>query len=285
MSALANRFSYNGLRKLDGSRPLTEIEMREVAPSIFAAEAHASRSARYAYVPTVDVLRGLQDEGFAPFMVCQSTSRIPGKSEFTKHMIRMRHPDQIGKGGAPEIILLNSHDGTSSYQMLGGWWEFVCQNGLMRGTTGEDIRIKHSGDIIRNVVEGAHSVLRTLGVMNDQRDNMLALPLPEDARRAFAKAALALRYDDDENGNSKAPIQPERLLQPRRHEELRDVSSLWRTFNVVQENAVRGGLQGRRADNARTRTREVKGIDQGVKLNKALWILAEEMQNIMRKAA
>ncbi|EER8463752.1 DUF945 domain-containing protein, partial [Escherichia coli] len=26
-------------------------------------------------------------------------------------------------------ILLNSHDGTSSYQMLPGYFRFVCQNG------------------------------------------------------------------------------------------------------------------------------------------------------------
>src|SRR5262245_25391399 len=152
MSALASRFSYNGLRKLDGTRALTEIEMRQVAPSIFAAEAHESRSARYAYVPTIEVLRGLQQEGFAPFMVCQSTSRIPGKSDFTKHMVRLRHPHQIGRGGSPELILINSHDGTTSYQLLAGFMEFVCQNGLVRGSVTDDIRIKHSGDIIGNVV-------------------------------------------------------------------------------------------------------------------------------------
>ena len=30
-------------------------------------------------------------EGFEPFMVAQGKSRIEGKTEFTKHMIRMRH--------------------------------------------------------------------------------------------------------------------------------------------------------------------------------------------------
>jgi hypothetical protein len=155
----------------------------------------------------------------------------------------------------------------------------------MRGTTAEDVRIKHSGDIIRNVVEGVHSVLGTLRSITDQRDDMLALPLPEDARRAYAKAALKLRYDDDENGNSKAPIEPERLLTVRRHDEERDANTLWRTFNVLQENATRGGLRGRDAGNRRIRTREVTGIDQSTKLNRALWILAEEMQRIMRKAA
>ena len=38
--------------------------MRLAAPSIFAAGKHESRSERYAYIPTIDVLRGLQKEGF-----------------------------------------------------------------------------------------------------------------------------------------------------------------------------------------------------------------------------
>jgi hypothetical protein len=282
---LAQRFSYNGLRKLDGSRPLNEIEMREVAPSIFAAEKHESRSERYAYIPTIEVLRELQKRDFQPFMVCQSTSRVPGKSDFTKHMIRLRHPEHIGKGGAAEVILLNSHDGTSAYQMLAGYWEMVCQNGLMVGKTYQDVRVRHSGKAIEEVVEGAHEVLRTLQVVEESRDHMKQIGVNRDMQMAFAKAALELRYDEDEFGNSKAPIQPERLLTVHRQDETRDFNTLWRTFNVVQENTIRGGLRGRTADNRRTRTREVKGIDQANKLNRALWTLADEMTKILAKAA
>jgi len=34
------------------------------------------------------------------------------------------------------------------------------------------------------------------------------------------------------------------------------------------------------AAGARTKTREVKGIDQNIKLNRALWTLAEEMRKL-----
>jgi len=67
-----------------------------------------------AYIPTIEVLRGLRKEGFEPFMVAQSKSRIEGKTEFTKHMIRMRHAGHATVGSARteanEIILINSHD-------------------------------------------------------------------------------------------------------------------------------------------------------------------------------
>jgi hypothetical protein len=77
-------------------------------------------------------------------MVAQSKSRIEGKTEFTKHMIRMRHAGQVNtRPEANEIILINSHDGASSYQMLAGVFRFVCCNGLVVGDVTNDIRIPH----------------------------------------------------------------------------------------------------------------------------------------------
>ena len=89
-SQLATRFARN-TNVLRSELPLAEDQMRSIAPSIFAAGKHQSRSDRYTYIPTIEVLRGLQKEGFQPFMVAQGKSRIEGKAEFTKHLIRMRH--------------------------------------------------------------------------------------------------------------------------------------------------------------------------------------------------
>jgi Domain of unknown function (DUF932) len=144
---LATRFSHHA-RMLRADTPLTEDQMRAAAPSIFAEGKHASRSARYGYIPTIDVLRGLQREGFAPFTVAQGASRIEGKAAFTKHMIRLRQEAHSSSSRTnlhevPEIILLNSHDGTSSYQMLAGMLRFVCCNGLVVGSIVDDIRIPH----------------------------------------------------------------------------------------------------------------------------------------------
>src|SRR6476659_3661637 len=91
---LATRFART-TRVIRSDTPLQEEQMRSAAPSIFATGKHQSRSERYAYIPTIDVLRGLRREGFEPFMVAQSKSRIEGRSEYTKHMIRMRHAAQV----------------------------------------------------------------------------------------------------------------------------------------------------------------------------------------------
>ena len=116
---LASRFGRFS-PSLRSSTPIADDQLRQVAPSIFAEAAHDSRSARYTYIPTSTILDGLRKEGFQPFAVTQTRVRDEGKRDFTKHMLRLRHASQIADTEANEIILLNSHDGTSSYQMLAG---------------------------------------------------------------------------------------------------------------------------------------------------------------------
>jgi Domain of unknown function (DUF932) len=259
--------------------PLAEDQMRRAAPSIFASGKHGSRSERYTYIPTIEVLRGLRREGFEPFMVAQSQSRIEGKTEFTKHMIRMRHAEQVTvRPEANEIILINSHDGASCYQMLAGVFRFVCCNGLVVGNVSNDIRIPHKGNIQNEVIEGAFRVLEDFEAVDASTEGMKALELQPDEERAFATAALALRYGERTEGQPPAPVTAEQLIEARRPEDLGH--SLWTTFQRVQENALRGGQPGRSAQGRRLHTRSVGSIDRGVSLNRALWVLAEEMRKL-----
>ena len=190
---LAARFGQNTF-VIRSETPLAEDQMRRAAPSIFAEGKHGSRSERYTYIPTIDVLRGLRQEGFEPFMVAQSKSRIEGKTEFTKHMIRMRHAGQVNtRPEANEIILINSHDGASSYQMLAGVFRFVCCNGLVVGDVTNDIRIPHKGNIQDEVIEGAFRVLEDFEVVDASADSMKALPLQREEQQAFSTPAQARR--------------------------------------------------------------------------------------------
>jgi Domain of unknown function (DUF932) len=279
---LATRFS-RGARVLRGDQPLCEDQMRAAAPSIFAQGKHLSRSDRYTYIPTIEVLRGLRKEGFEPFMVAQGSSRIEGKAEFTKHMIRMRHAGQIQiKPEANEIILINSHDGASSYQMLAGMFRFACCNGLVVGDVVEDIRIPHKGNIQGEVIEGAFRVLDEFEAVEARSDVMKALKLEPREEIAFANAALALRFGERVSESTgerlPAPVTAEQLTQARRTEDAG--RSLWTTFQRVQENVMRGGQSGRNAQGKRIQTRPVGSIDRGVSLNRALWMLAEEMRKL-----
>lgn len=275
---LASKIKNRGHRLLQSDHPLSDAEIRAVAPSVFAEGKHDSRSARYAYVPTIDVLHGLQQQGFQPFMVCQAGTREPGKAPFTKHMLRLRPAGQIQAPEVNEIILLNSHDGSSAYQMLAGCFRFVCANGMVCGETRADLRVRHTGNVVDNVIEGAFRVLDDFELIDGQRDAMQALSLNRGEQQAFAHVALQLRYAPEDDKPWSAPVTEDMVLAARRPEDTGP--TLWTTFNRVQENLLQGGLHGRSASNRRLTTRPVAGIDQNVKLNRALWTLATELQRL-----
>ncbi|NUZ08863.1 DUF932 domain-containing protein [Piscinibacter koreensis] len=276
--SLATRFA-RGTHVLRSDQPLPEDTMRRAAPSIFAEGKHASRSERYTYIPTIEVLRSLRREGFEPFMVAQGQSRVEGKTEYTKHLIRMRHAGQVSsRPEANEVILINSHDGASAYQMLAGAFRFVCCNGLVVGSATNDIRIPHKGNIQHEVIEGAFRVLEDFEAVDASIDGMKALELSEDEERAYATAALTLRFGERGEGQPPAPVTPEQLLEARRVEDVGH--SVWSVFQRTQENTTRGGQTGRSAAGRRLQTRGVGSIDRSVNLNRALWVLAEEMRKL-----
>lgn len=272
---LASRFASRS-PVLRSDSPLSDDQIHRVAPSIFAEAPHESRSQRYAYIPTATVLTELRKEGFQPFMVTQTRTRHEDRRDYTKHMIRLRHASQINaRGEANEIILLNSHDGTSSYQMLAGMFRFVCSNGLVYGDTVADVRVPHKGDVAGQVIEGAYQVLHGFDRALESRESMQAIKLDEGEAEVFARAALSLKYDDPDK---PAPITESQILMLRRFDDRRP--DLWSVFNRTQENLTKGGLHGRSANGRRQQTRPVQGIDSDIRLNRALWLLADGLRQL-----
>jgi len=275
-----------GARANRQTTPLTLDMVKQYAPSAFAAHPHESRSERYTYIPTVNVIEGMIKAGFQPFSASQSRSRIEGKAEFTKHMIRFRHLDlmNVNVGDVvPEVVLVNSHDGTSAYKLMGGMYRLVCSNGLMvADSTVDSVSVMHKGNIIAEVIEASNGILENTGKALKAAASWGTLQLTAGEQGAFAEAAHTVRFADSE-GKVTTPITAAQLLQPRRSEDTG--SDLWKTFNRVQENVIKGGLTAiqRDANGRRVRrvsTRQVKGIDQDVKLNRALWQLAERMAEL-----
>jgi hypothetical protein len=263
-------------------QPLTIDQLQQMVPSAFATSAHESRSARYTYIPTSEIIRGMMKEGFLPFAAKQSSTKIAGKEAFTKHLIRFRHASerlglQVGDS-VPEVVVVNAHDGTSAFNLIAALWRLICGNGMMvsDGPTGS-VRVTHSGNILDNVIEGSYRVVKesALALETSRTWGQLVLTAPE--QKVFAEAARTVRFGDSE-GQVTTPITAEQLLRPRRSAD--QGADLWHTFNRVQENVVKGGVTGYAIENGRRRattTREIKGIDQDVKLNRALWTLGEKM--------
>jgi hypothetical protein len=270
---------------------LDEDEMYKLAPSIFAEAPHESRSGRFVPIPTIEVLRGLAAEGFLPVGVKQSRTRDEGKREYTKHLIRLRRVDDSlaykVNDTVSEVILKNANDGSCRYDLMAGLFRIRCLNSLVTQTSIlESVKVRHSGsaqEVKLRVIEGTYKVLDAAHAALEAPEKWGAIALAPQAQQVFAEGAHVLRFADAE-GKVRTPIKAHQLNHARRTGD--EGQDLWSTFNRVQENALKGGLSARPQWRPgepwrQVTTRAVKGIDQDVKLNQALWVLATKMAEIL----
>lgn len=260
---------------------LSDEDIRRRAPSVFAEGPRAATtSERYRFYPTSMVLAGLRDNGFLPVRA-EQTRAVEGGRDYARHMIRFRHSDYLQhhelNEEIPEVVMMNAHDGSSSYQLSAGIYRLVCLNGMVVGEDRFMLRVKHSGreSMVREVIEASFEIIKSfpevIGTTQEMRGQLVTL----DQAKAYARAALTLRWGVNDQGVTVAPIEPERLLQRRRDADT--IDNVWGTLNVVQENMMRGGLKGRTQTNKPTKTRPINSVVEDMRINKGLWVLAREL--------
>lgn len=259
--------------------------LKHYAPSIFTAEGAEGTSQKYKHISTIEVVNGLIKEGFMPTFATQSCSRFSENRLYKKHMLRFRHVDSVptlGGGLFPEIVLINSHDGLSSYRLMAGLYRLVCSNGLVVGDMFKEVRVRHQGDVVGNVIEGTYEVVKEANRALSHADSMGGIQLSNGEKSIFAEAVHQIRFDADDSVTKNA-IKPEQFLRPRRSAEA-GKNDLFSVMNVAQENVIRGGLRGVGRDEEgklkRVTTRQIKSIDQNNSLNRAIWTLAEKMKEL-----
>lgn len=255
---------------------LTDDQLRVIAPSIFASSPWGRMSHRYQQVPTIKVVDTLRDRGFVPTWASQSKSTIEGKGDFTKHLIRFRSEGLLNShsGEIPELVLVNSHDGSSAYQFLAGIFRFICGNGMIvKSDDFGSVSVRHTGgpDFKNRVIDATYVVMEAAPKTMSSIREWKGIELTPPQQNAFAEAALELR-----KGESR--LSPPQILTPRRVED--SGMDLWSTLNVVQENLLKGGLKARSKTGRRTSTRPIKAVSEDVRLNRALWTLTENMARL-----
>ncbi|MDR9499946.1 MAG: DUF932 domain-containing protein, partial [Hydrogenovibrio sp.] len=255
---------------------LTQQQLTQTAPAIFATSPDSRVSDRYGFVPTIEVVNALQEEGWYPVRAQQTNTRDLNKRHLARHMIRFRQdPDrQVMVGDSiAELVLTNSHDRSAAYQLDLGLYRLVCANGMVTqaGDLG-GVRVKHGKNVVGSILDGSLQLANQIPVISESVEQLQSTLVSQHESDLFARAALNLRYGED--WQRLSPIAPEHLLQARRAEDREP--SLWKTFNRVQENLMKGGLPGRSATGRNTRTKAIASISEDVRLNRALWQLADE---------
>jgi hypothetical protein len=252
--------------------------LTQSVPAAFAESPDARRTSKhYQFISTARVIAALCEAGFEPTRAQQARVRGGGSAHHARHMIRfsiikqsLRLTDTI-----PELILINSHDGTSAYTLRAGLYRPVCTNGLVTqlGDFGL-VHVPHRGNIIHNVVEAALRIAQGFGHIGELVERMAGRQLDDGERYSLAGAALKLRY---QHPGQHIPVSPAQLLMARRSAD--HGCSLWLTYNVIQNNLIAGGLHGHSPSGRASRTRAIRAIREDVRLNVGLWNQAVTLLN------
>ena len=256
--------------------PMTNDQLKVKAPAIFADKAHERVSEKYKFIPTIQVVDVLRNQGWFPVQAFESGVRDISRKGFQKHSVRFARDD--GKllvgDSRPEILLTNAHDGFPTYNLHAALFRLICSNGMIvADTTFEKVSIRHQGFKDEDVIDASYRIIEDVPKIAESVDRFRSIELSQDEQIIFANAALELKWAD----TKEQPIVAEQLLNARHYQD-NGKNDLWHTMNNIQENLIRGGLRGRNPQTRRRqKTRAVKSINEDIRLNKALWTLTEKM--------
>ena len=259
---------------------LTNDEIVRLAPAAGANAPHEMVSEKYSFVPTIQAVDLLRSVGWLPVGAEQSRARNSDRQGYQKHIIRFIQGGALSDEERVDMVLTNSHDRGCAFQLTASIWRKICGNGLMVSCDLYNFSHRHIGFDGQAFMDSAYKIAESAGEIAGQVDDLKTIDLQPDEKGVYAAAAHRLVYDDFDN----APIMPGQLLHERRYDD--KGNDLWTVTNVVQENIIRGGLKGsKRGANGRIRqvtTRPVRSIDRDIRLNKALWVLTEEMAKLKK---
>ena len=254
---------------------LTNQEIAARCPQVFETSYSARRTQKYGQLTTAAVIDALRTEGYeVTNAFAQSAKAGQRPTIHNKHCVRLSHRDFLDtlspEETRPEIVIVNSHDGTSSFRIMAGIFRLVCSNGLI---VADDMtanqRVCHwKGNSLEDVITASLAVAEQAKESYDLIEQMKSVNLTEKQQKEYAQKAAEIRLGFNKNSKVNSA---ENLLIPHRHED-NLTPSVWNTYNVVQENCIKGGqLVGSRI------LRPLTNISQNVIVNKALWQNAVEL--------
>lgn len=261
------------LTSIHGREVLTLDDLREY-PTLCTVAPHESRSERYSVVPTIEIVDELMCKGWYPVQVGQSRTRQEDRKGFQKHMVRLTNPNLHMGDEMMDLLLYNSHDGSSSYQVRAGVYRFVCSNGMVVGQDLCGINVKHVGFDPSQIIDASFRVVDSAKAVAASIGDLKSISISKQEAAAYERAASELLFTPEAK-----PIPGDLTYAARREDR---TGSLWSTFNAVQENWAKGRTRYRTAEGNLRKHRTPASVDKNIKLNQALWTLTEEMAKLKK---
>lgn len=222
-------------------------------------------SSKYKQVNTAEAIGVFKDNGFEVMGTSAAKPRAEHRKGYQKHVVAFTRDDLVTGGGEQlQLLLTNSHDGTTSFRLDSGIFRFVCANGLVVGDTAHTTRIKHVGDCLNQIDKAIKYQLERLPQVAAEIERFKGIILGPDTVADFSMRSAELR------------IPEVKVLIPVRARRSADLSNdLWTVYNRVQEILIRGGLRYMEKGGDFKTLRKISSIDTVSKVNKELWNLAK----------
>ena len=256
--------------------PFKEMSMEDIknsAPSIFQTKQKANLSEHYVHIPTNKVIDDMIALGWKPCQAVEIKARKKSTKGYQRHMIKFFNPDITIEGANgddvfPQILLTNSHDGLSSFKFQIGLFRLVCSNGMVVcDTSYGDFKLRHMGYSFSELQTKINEAVEAFPGLVEKINEFQNIELSDVQITDFAGKAAMIRFGEN------VAVDLNELLAVERNEDAGN--SLWTVFNRVQEKLITGGCSYKMG--ARTRkARAIKNFSQDLKINEALWSLAEE---------
>lgn len=249
---------------------LTIDELERIVPAAFADSPADHVSDRYSFISTRNVIDRLEDLEWKPVKAHQSY-KVRDRVH-TTHMITFRKLNITPQVGdvVPELNLFNNHEALRRVSMRAGFYKLACSNGLVVAIPG---MMDVSFDKI-HIDNAAFEFERAFTAAVDQLDvgtntikKWMSVQLNFIQQNDFAAKAVLLRNHNDPVWSKH--FDAHEFLNRRRKEDRGN--DLWTVFNVVQENIMKGGVQG-----AYRTTKPITQVAEVQRINEGLWQLTTE---------
>ena len=248
-------------------------QLRNIAPSIFAEEPASKVSDRYGFVPTVAVVEEMNNRGLIPVFAGQTLSRNVDNRPFAKHLIRFRpqYAPTIANQSVPEVVLMNSHDGSSGFKLWAGIFRMVCCNGMIiSDSIMGQISVSHRSNAAQIVGDRSVEFMGKIDHIEERVQRFMSSILTDQQQTLFAERAVQLRWGD----NRPTGLQAQSLLIARRFEDAGNTA--WSVLNRIQENVIKGGVNLNRP-RRQSSTRMLRSVGDDARVNSRLWEIADEL--------
>lgn len=249
--------------------------MHTLAPALFSKAAHPKMTQRYSFTNTYDILLHMHNRGF------KVTSVQGGYTPYSKVLVRLRPQAYSYTDYAPELILLDSHDGSSRLKLFLGFITFLCMNGCMAGDMLYGRSFMHlSPDLMAQIMLELDDIGEHVETLHERVEKMKSYKVTETEQLVLADTAVKMRFGEERSGSFIADLR-QKMLKPRRPVD-ESAMTMFNAFNIVQENAIRGGMMYN-SNNRLLRMRNVRNVSMNMSINQQLWKTAEEL--MQREAA